>query len=893
MKPSFVYVIRPRLPEKLNFLAELGRNLWWTWNFEAGELFRRIDPQLWEQLGQNPVLLLGRVRQERLLALAEDEGYLASIERVQRNLHEHLTSPRWFQRHYPNVHDLQVAYFSAEFGLAGCLPIYSGGLGILAGDHLKTASDMGLPLVAVGLAYRQGYFHQYLNVDGWQQERYDENDFVNMPIQQVRDAQEEPLVISVPYCSALGSERHVAASIWRVQVGRIPLYLLNTNLPQNAADDRALTNQLYGGDLAMRIRQEILLGIGGSLMLQALGLRPSVCHMNEGHSAFLPLERARQLMREQGLPLQAALEASCSGNVFTTHTPVPAGNDRFDDALLKRYLGPFAESLGSSWEDFAALGRDPAGEPRSFCMTVSALRTATFSNAVARLHAVTSRGMWHGLWPGLPQDEVPIGPVTNGIHLYSWLSRDMADLFNRYLDPAWRSDPITPGIWNRISEIPDEELWRTHESRRAQLVAFARRRLAAQVMRRGAAPDEAQAAAEVLNPEALTIGFGRRFATYKRATLLLRDISRLKQMLSNREMPVQIIFAGKAHPRDDEGKRFIREIIHAVRDEGLRSRIVFLEDYDITVARHMVQGCDVWLNTPRRPLEASGTSGMKAVANGGLHLSTLDGWWDQAYDPAYGWAIGNGETYDDSAYQDRIEGDALYELIEQDVIPLFYRRNSAGLPRDWVARMKRSMSSLIPRFTSHRMLRNYIEEAYVPAHSRYQALARDNFAGAQELAQWRSRIKAAWPGVRVLSLEVGGAGLNGAHVSSGDEGGSGSLTVGEEISVSVSIDPAGLSAEDLLVEVYRGPVNADGFFSNGAGQSMQFQDEYQNGSDSSRVLRYSTMLASSQSGLYGFTVRVFPRHTMLAGKYSSFMVTWSDDSGAVELPAEVQSPAGL
>ncbi len=898
MKPSFVYIIRPRLPEKLAFLGELARNLWWSWNFEAIELFRRLDPPLWDQLGQNPVLLLGQLRQERLLAMAEDEGYLASLERVRRSFDEYLKAPRWFQRHYPGQQDLQVAYFSAEFGLARCLPIYSGGLGILAGDHLKTASDMGLPLVAVGLAYRQGYFHQYLNIDGWQQERYDENDFQNMPISQVLDKQGQPLTVSVPWCSAIGTDKSVVASIWRVDAGRVPLYLLNTNLPQNPPEDRALTSQLYGGDLAMRIRQEILLGIGGMLMLGQLGIHPSVCHMNEGHSAFLSLERTRELMESRGLDFPAAFEASCAGNVFTTHTPVPAGNDRFDEALLRRHLAPLAEKLACGWENFAALGRDPAADPHSFCMTVAALRTANSSNAVARLHAVTSRGMWQGVWPGLPVDEVPISPVTNGIHLYSWLSHDMADLFDLYLDPTWRQDPIAPGIWNRVSEIPDEELWRCHESRRARLVAFARKRLQRQVAGRGAAPEDAQAATEVLNPQALTIGFGRRFATYKRATLLLRDIERLKRLLNHRERPVQIIFAGKAHPRDDEGKRFIREIIHAVHDQGLRSRIVFLEDYDITVARYMVQGCDVWLNTPRRPLEASGTSGMKAVANGGLHLSTLDGWWDQAYDPAYGWAIGDGEVYEDSAYQDRIEGDALYELIEQDVVPLFYQRSSDGLPREWVARMKRSMSSLIPRFTSHRMLRNYIEESYLPAHSRYAALTAGSCEGAKDLAAWRSRIQAAWPQVRVLSLEVGGSSLNGAQVSSGAESDSGSLVVGEEITVEASIDPGGLQSEDLLVEVYRGPIGADGQFRSGTGQSMQLLgpaagEAAAASASANGALRYTTRLVSPHSGLFGFTVRVFPRHSNLAGKYGSFLVTWTEGAPAVEAAAEVQTVAGL
>jgi starch phosphorylase len=665
----------------------------------------------------------------------------------------------------------------------------------------------------------------------------------------------------------------VAASIWRITVGRVPLYLLSTNLARNHPDDRLITAHLYGGDREMRIRQEIVLGIGGSLALKALGLQPTVLHMNEGHSAFLPFERMRELMAEAGLSYQAAFEASYPGSVFTTHTPVPAGNDVFEKEQLKRYLLPLAGALGLDWEDFAAFGRDhdAGGGPGSFCMTVAALRCAAFSNGVSRLHAGTSRRMWQSLWPELPVEEVPITPVTNGIHLYSWLSHEMGALLDRQLDPLWRDDPIAPGIWNRIFDIPDEELWAVRQQRRKRLVEYTRHRLVRQLQSRGAAPDEIKRAQGVLDPDALTIGFARRFATYKRATLLLRDIERLRRLCGDQQRPLQFIFAGKAHPRDEDGKRFIRELIHALNSDPLRGRMVFLEDYGMSIARYMVQGCDVWLNTPRRPLEASGTSGMKSVANGGLHLSTLDGWWDQSYEASYGWAIGNGEEYDDAALQDQIEGDALYELLENQVVPQFYAREHAGLPHEWIGRIKRSMSSLIPRFTSHRMLRNYIEEAYVPAHEAQAQLSADNYRGARELADWRQRVEQHWAQVAVQRIEVSGESLNGAQVLPGRSSGSGSLNVGEALQVRALVAAGGLSPDELLVEVYAGTVDANGGFRQASSQAMHLDE-----TDAQGRLVYSAALASQQSGQFGFTVRVLPRHPQLQGKFASHLLTWAD-----------------
>ena len=851
MKPSFTYSVRPRLPENMAFLLTLANNIWWEWNYGAIDLFRRISRQLWDEGRQNPIYVLMHADQERIDYLSREEGFLNHMERVRSAYESYLTEPRWFQRTYPQNQDMLVAYYSAEYGLSSCVPIYSGGLGILAGDHLKTASDMGLPLVAMGLAYRVGYFHQYLNIDGWQQERYDENDFYSLPLEKVRDKAGEWLTIDVPY---LG--RPVKAALWRINVGRIPLFILTTNLPQNRPEDRVITDQLYGGDREMRIRQEIVLGIGGTIALRALGYQPSAYHMNEGHSAFLGLERIRQLMQEQGLVYPAAFEAAMASSVFTTHTPVPAGNDVFVDDLMRKYLEPLSTDLHLPWEQFMALGRDHGiTDAKSYCMTVAAIRCAGHINGVSRLHAHVSRGMWQSIWPDLPRDEVPIKPITNGVHLYSWLNHDLGALLDRYLGPQWRDDPLQPELWHRIYEIPDEELWRTHETRRARLVAYTRQHLERQLASRGVLPEEIGSASEVLNPEALTIGFARRFATYKRAYLLFKDIERLKRLVGDRQRPVQFIFAGKAHPRDDEGKKVIRQIIHAVRDEVLRYRFVFLEDYDMTMARYLVQGVDVWLNTPRRPLEASGTSGMKAVANGALHLSILDGWWDQAYHTDYGWAIGNGEEYADLVYQDDVECNALFDLLEKEITPLFFQRTVSELPREWVQRMKRSMANLIPRFCSHRMLRNYIDEAYINATKSWQNLSANSYLRANELGKWRAELEERWSGVKVTNIEVN------RHEE---------LLVGDQLEVRATLECSGLSASDLRVEIYSGQVDSMGNFSAANGLPMILDPKSE-----AQQPRFTARLIAPQSGYFGFTVRVFPNHPDMPHKYALYKLTWA------------------
>lgn len=859
MKPIHSFTIIPSLPPALERLRELAYNLRWAWNHDAIELLRRLDDDLWEATGHNPVLLLGRIDQARLEAASADEAFLAHLERASQDLDVYLSNPStWYRRSHPDPQNPLVAYFSAEFGLTEALSIFAGGLGLLAGDHLKSASDLGVPLVGVGLLYQQGYFRQRLNEAGWQLEAYEDNDFHNLPLTLERRADGRPLTIEVAYPG-----RPVAAQVWRAQVGRLALYLLDTNLPENVPQDQDITDQLYGGDLEMRLKQEILLGIGGFRALLALGLRPPVYHMNEGHAAFLALDRVRWLVETFGGSFSEAREAASASLIFTTHTPVLAGHDHFPPELMDRYFADYARRLGLSRAEFLGLGRqNPRDEIEPFSMTILALRMAAYSNGVSRLHGQVSRQMWQVLWPGVPEDEIPIGHVTNGVHFQSWISHEMDQLYDRYLGPRWREEPADQAIWQRVRQIPAEELWRTHERRRERLVAFARRRLRAQLERRSASLSEIEAAEEALDPAALTIGFGRRFATYKRATLLLRDPDRLARLLNDPEHPVQVIFAGKAHPKDEPGKELIQQIATLARQEPFRRRMVFLEDYDPAVARYLVQGADVWLNTPRRLMEASGTSGMKAMANGAVNLSVLDGWWDEAWDQAdpasdpVGWAIGGRETYSDLNYQDTVEVEALYDLLENDVTPTFYDRRSDGLPRRWIARMKASISALSPFFNTHRMVREYTERFYLPVASRYRQLTEDRLARAKALAAWKARLQEGWPQVRVT------------EVTSGELP---QLLVGSQIQVQARVHLGALTPEDIRVELYLGRVDARGEIVGAGATPMQPTV----GDAEGYYFFETSSVPCRESGLHGYTVRVLPHHPDLTTPFLPGLIVWA------------------
>ncbi len=694
-------------------LRTLAGNLWWTWHPEVIGLFTDLDPHLWRQVDHNPIAFLNEMTAEQIEERASELVLHSRINYAFRRLNEYVEKNKtWGAIHCGNLNNRPVVYFSAEFGLHESLPIYSGGLGILAGDHLKSASDLGIPLIGIGLLYHQGYFSQRLSKDGWQEEDYVNLDIKKLPLEAMTDANGQPLVVRIDTRSGF-----LQAMVWRLQVGRVQVMLLDSNVDGNSTEDRELTSRLYGGDDRLRLRQELLLGIGGARILQALDLTPGVLHLNEGHSAFAILEEIRRVMEYDQIPFKRARRRVSLYTVFTTHTPVPAGHDRFSLDLIEEHLGLFREKLRLSHDEFMALGRvNEADKTEAFCMTVLALKNSRRANGVSAIHADVSRRMWHPLWPQRPEVEVPIGHITNGVHVLSWLSPPMYQLFETRLAQDWPTRMVHPDVWEKIADIDDGELWETHQSLKARLIRFVRRRLLLQADRLGDL-ETSKEIERILDPDVLTIGCARRFATYKRGDLILFQPERLVKMVEDAHRPIQIIFAGKAHPRDDQGKRIIKRISECSSDTAYRRRIVFVENYDYNVGRHLVQGVDVWLNNPRRPLEACGTSGQKAAFNGALNLSVLDGWWNEAYDGRNGFAIGHGGIHDDPNIQYQRDAEYLYATLEKEVIPLYYERDASGIPHHWVKRMKMAFQSLGWRFNADRMVIDYVERFYLPAAS--------------------------------------------------------------------------------------------------------------------------------------------------------------------------------
>jgi glycogen phosphorylase len=857
MQPIRTVEVVPSLPPELESLRTLAYNLRWSWDHETISLFKRLERTLWETTGHNPVLMLGTISQEALDEAAKDEALLAQLERIEQRHERYLRAEgTWYKRQMRRSAKELVAYFSAEYGITEALPIYSGGLGILSGDHVKAASDLGLPFVAIGIAYQQGYFRQYLNPDGWQQERYPINDFYNMPIQLVRKPDGEPLIITLELPG-----RPVNIQVWKAQVGRVPLYLMDTNIPQRRSEDEDITDALYHADHEVRIKQEIILGVGGMRVLQALGIEPTVYHMNEGHSAFLGLERIVMIMREHKLSFLEAKEVASAGNLFTTHTAVPAGIDKFSTELVEKYFGDYYRSAGISKQEFFGLGRiNPSDDSELFSMANLAIKLSAKTNAVSRLHGDVSRKLFQSNWKGVPQDEVPVTHVTNGIHAPSWISEDMADLFQRYLGPRWSDDSGDPTIWKRVEDIPDEELWRLRWRRRERLVDFARQRVRKQLEQKGAMPSELKEAAEILSPEALTIGFARRVATYKRLTLLMRDVKRLAAVLGDKERPIQILVAGKAHPEDTPAKELIKQVIQNVKKEGLQARYVYLEDYDMEVARRLVQGVDVWLNTPRRFLEACGTSGMKVVFNGGINCSILDGWWDEAYTPGAGWAIGRGEVYSESekAYQDEVESNTIYDLLEKEIGPLFYERDKNGIPRGWMALMKTAMMEICPQFNIHRMVREYSQRCYFPAGTRFAEFISANAEKAREIASWKQQVVNEWKNVLIESVD--------AELPQ-------KVRVGDDLKVRAAVHMGSLSAKDLSVQIYHGPIDAWGNIVGGEVVQMSLS-----GTTRSGASIFSGAIRYFRSGRHGFTVRILPHHDDLSSPFETGLIQWASEN---------------
>lgn len=848
------YMVSPSLPKELEPLLEITKNFWWCWNQKAVNLLRTIDIDNYDEKDHNPIRILGESSQECFYNMLHDDAAMMNLAEVYDEFKTYMNQETW----YASLDDSQktenekIAYFSFEYGLHESLPNYSGGLGILSGDHLKSASDLGLPFIAVGLLYRKGYFRQYLNADGWQQEYDIENDFFNLALEKVLDSNGETMKFDVDLPG-----RKVYAQIWKANVGRIQLYYLDANIEENSVEDRDITAQLYGGNLETRIQQEILLGIGGIKALKKLGIKPTIYHMNEGHSAFLSLERIRQLMIDDKLDRKTAREVVFSSNVFTTHTPVPAGNDVFPIEMMQKYFVDYIKQIDMSMEEFLKLGKiDPNNQKEDFCMTVLALNLSAENNGVSELHGHVSREMWKDIWKGVPAKELPIDSITNGIHTLSWISFDMQNLLDRYLGPRWRTKPLEYGIWERVQKIPDAELWRTHERRKERLIDFCRERLKAQIINRGFTKNEINHAEQILTPEALTIGFARRFATYKRGTLLFRDIERLKKIISNPHRPVQIIFAGKAHPHDNGGKELIKNIAEICRREEFRDHIVFLEDYDINVARYMVQGVDVWLNNPRRPLEASGTSGMKVPPNGGLNFSILDGWWDEAYDGQNGWAIGNREEYTDLEYQDEVESNALYNVLENEIIPLYYERGRDDIPRQWVTAMKWSMQTVCPQFSTNRMVADYFNKFYTNASRRYINMTSDDFKKSKELKSWKDNISSKWSKV---SFE-----------NTMSEMPSRNLQVGSKFEVKTIVNLGNIAPDSVRVELYHGKLSMKDEITEPTIVEMKHSSDLGNGRHS-----FIGSLECINTGQSGYAIRMYPYHKDLGYKFDMKMIIWS------------------
>ena len=845
------YQVQPNIPQNLAFLETLSRNMWWCWTRDAVELFRRIDPRLWAECGRNPIPFLTRVPQSRLEQLAKDSSFIGHLERV-RGLFEKRVNKPDIHVDLPFGPGEYIVYFSMEFGVHESLPLFAGGLGILAGDYLKAASNTGLPLAGVGLLYRQGYFRQFLNHDGYQQEAYPETDFYSLPLQRMRDAAGNEIRVSIR-----GADGPFQAVVWKVQIGQVPLFLLDTNILENPPEHREITARLYSAESKTRLAQEVLLGIGGMRAIRAIGIKPKIIHMNEGHCSFAGLEHLVQLTEEHAIDLKTALQIVPRTTVFTTHTPVAAGHDEFPADMVGPFLKPLAEKLGTSEKEMLSWGR-AQGAPDSgpLSMFILGVRLAATCNGVSELHGSVARRMWAHIWPGLPVEEVPISHVTNGVHIPTFLSKEFTNLFDRYLGPEWYLGSQRPDNMRRIEEIYNEELWRAHELNRSRLVRTCREQLVKQYQRRNASRSVLEAVEKALDPDALTIVFSRRFATYKRAFLLILDPPRLEAIINHAKQPVQFIFAGKAHPRDNEGKDLIRQLFQFANRPTVRDRFVFLEDYDMHLARHLLQGADVWLNTPRRPFEACGTSGMKAAINGALNFSILDGWWCEGYREEVGWGIGNGEEYEDHAYQDAVESQALYNILENEVVPCFYDRKSGDVPAYWVAKMKASMKMAMEKFCSLRMITDYAQKFYGPAANWYDRLLANGAEESKQLAAQEERVRSLWKGVQVGSpaREIRGV-----------------QRVGDSFRVTTEVSLGELRPEEVDIEIFYGLYKSFSEVTSSRFVPMQVLEDRGDG----RYL-YGCKMACDAAGRFGFSVRATP-HGDAWIKLAPGLITWASE----------------
>ncbi|MGZ4782548.1 MAG: alpha-glucan family phosphorylase [Oryzihumus sp.] len=848
MKAIRRFSVRTVLPERIAALGDLASNLRWSWHPTTRDLFSEIDPARWAKVRKDPVRLLSALSADELEALAADEAFVARVDAAAADLGRYVTEPRWYQDWAASVEGgapRAIAYFSPEFGITEVLPQYSGGLGILAGDHLKSASDLGVPIVGVGLFYKTGYFKQSLNLDGWQQETYPVLDPDGLPLSLLREADGTPCVITID----LPGGRTLAAHVWKAQVGRVPLLLLDSDVQDNDDAARGITDRLYGGGGEQRLQQEMLLGIGGVRALRLWSRltgapAPDVYHTNEGHAGFLGVERIRELAADQGMDFDAALEAVRASTVFTTHTPVPAGIDRFGADQIELYFGGDNAFAGVPVERLLSLGAEdyPGGQAGIFNMAVMGLRLAQRANGVSQLHGVVSRHMFDGLWPGFDDTEVPITSITNGVHAPTWVDRRVYDLAARHLGTT---EVSRDNAWDGIAHVPGDDIWATKREMREQLVVEARRRTRSSWLKRGASPAELGWVEDVLDPDVLPIGFARRGPTYKRLTLMLRDPARLKKLLLDPERPIQLVIAGKSHPADETGKKLIQQMVRFADDPEVRHRIVFLPNYDIAMAQYLYPGCDVWLNNPLRPFEACGTSGMKAALNGGLNLSILDGWWDEWYDGENGWAIPTADGVEDPERRDDLEAAALYDLIEGSVAPRFYDRDADGVPQRWLSMMKHTLSTLGPKVLASRMVRDYTEKLYGPAARAGWALNGPAFDGARDLSAYKARVRSSWGGVRVDHVESSGV--------------SDSPQVGDKLHVRAFVSLDGLDPSEVEVQVVHGRTSESDELRDIETAPLAYAESYEAGRH-----RFEGDLVLSRTGAFGYTVRVLPKHPHMA-----------------------------
>ncbi|THB78026.1 MAG: alpha-glucan family phosphorylase [Desulfobacteraceae bacterium] len=855
MRTIKIYKVYPAIPDALEFLDYLARNLWWSWNHEAIELFRRINPGLWEDVGKNPVAFLSRISQRRFDELSKDESFIGHLNRVKSK----------FERMFsflPQIQDVElgpketIAYFSMEFGLHESLPLFAGGLGVLAGDHLKASSCLGIPLTGIGLLFSGGYFRQYLDHDGWQQETYPRIDVFDLPVQKAKDGSGYDIMIEIPGPSGL-----IRACVWQVRVGRIRLFLLDTNLQENPDNIRNITSRLYASDSQIRIAQEILLGVGGMMALNAMDIFPSVCHLNEGHCSFAGLERLCMIMDRYDVDFEGALQISKRSGIFTTHTPVPAGHDEFAQELVIPYLKPYAEKYATSVENILSWGKPHSGlqhgteKTSKFSMFSLGVKFSGYINGVSRLHGQVARSMWADIWPGRYVEEIPISHVTNGVHILSYISRQKAALFERHVASDWGNRLSNFNLISRIDNIEDTDLWHVHELDRSRLIKKCRESLLKQYERRNAPRHILDEVITVLDHNVLTICFARRFATYKRAGLLFKDPQRLIKLITSPDRPIQLVFAGKAHPNDHEGKDIIRSILEFAQIPEVRHRVVFIEDYDINIARYLVQGCDIWLNTPRRPNEACGTSGMKAAVNGGLNLSILDGWWCEGYGQNRGWAIGNGDVHEDHDYQDRVESQALYNILEDDVIPCFYDRKRGNPPEKWLSMMKETMKMAIRDFSSDRMVREYTSRFYIPSVRNFRSLCKDTSIKANEMALTEKRLQALWKNIHLYPPEL---------ATDGD------FLVGDTFRITLKIYLGELTPEEVEVQIYHGRIKSSDRIEGSRAESMWLQKDMGEG-----TYIYACTITCADSGRFGYIARAIPKGDEVL-KNCPGLITWSN-----------------